>query len=120
MKVREYLLKLKEYSDVTFIKARARKDAHTPYYHPEYQTTPFWSAKTWLSDSNEKLMDSIVLNDKQMPIDWLSGFTWSGKVSSGDLKCLLVVGQEDFKLLYKSKEQRDSMEAYIEEKLDVK
>lgn len=120
MKVREYLGKLPESRHVTFIKARARKDAHTPYYHPEYQTTPLLSARGWLANSNEKLMDSIVLNDKQMPIDWLCGATWSGNVKNGLLKCILVVSQEDFELLYKSKEQRDSMEAYIEKQLDVK
>ena len=52
-------------------------------------------------------MDSIVLNDKQMPIDWLCGATWSGKVISGDLKCLLVVSEEDFELLYKSKDPKN-------------
>lgn len=120
MKVREYLEKLSENSNVTFIKARARKDAHTPFFHAEYQTTPIWRARDWFSFNNEKLLDSVVLNDKQMPIDWLSGATWSGNVKNGLLKCILVVSQEDFELLYKSKEQRDGMEAYIEKKLDVK
>lgn len=120
MKVKEYLEKLPENSNVTFIKARARKDAHTPFYHAEYQTTPIWRAKEWISFNNEKFLESVVLNDKQMPIEWLSGATWSGDVKSGLLKCLLVVSQEDFELLYKSKEQRDSTEEYIEKKLDVR
>ena len=40
MKVKDYLSRLNATQGVTFIKARARKDAATPYYHAEYQTTP--------------------------------------------------------------------------------
>ena len=117
MKVREYLNSLKPTGDVTFIKARARKDARTPFYHAEYQTTPIWKACEWMRGSNERLMDSVILNDKQMPIDWLSGAQWGALVKRGALKCLLVISQEDFELLYGGDEQRASMERYIESKL---
>lgn len=124
MKVKEYLERLAKsgrYSEVTFIKARAREDNGAPFYHAEYQTTPIWNVDEWLSPryNNGRLLDSVVLNDKQMPIDWLSGSNWSDLVKCGRLRCLLVVSQEDFALLYKSKEQRESMEAYIEKKLAI-
>ena len=44
MRVKEYLSKIPNNTSVTFIKARARKDASTPYYHAEYQTTPIYKA----------------------------------------------------------------------------
>lgn len=117
MKVKDYLKRISWDDDVTFINARAREDAHTPYYHPEYQTTPIRPAREWYS--NDKLMNSIVLNDRQMPIDWLSGAQWGNLVRRGDLKCLLIISQEDFALLYQGEEQRRSMEQYIDKMLDV-
>ena len=63
MTVREYLKDCNKYADVTFIKARARKDAHTPGYHAEYQTTPIRTLVEW-EESN--LMDYYILNDKQL------------------------------------------------------
>ena len=40
MLVKEFLSNKPDYKNVTFIKARARKDANTPFYHPENQETP--------------------------------------------------------------------------------
>lgn len=117
MKVKEYFKKMRPSDDVTFIKARAREDAHTPFYHAEYQTTPIRRVAEWEQGNNGKLLDSIILNDNQMPIDWLSGAMWGRQVKFGRLKCLLVISEEDFELLYRSKEQRDSMERFIEEKI---
>ncbi len=114
MKVKEYFERMNLHDDVTFVKARARKDANTPYFHPEYQTTPIHSVGTW--QTNEKILNSIILNDKQMPIDWLSGAMWGNAVKSGSLKCLLIISKEDFENLY-SKEQCDSIERFIEGQL---
>ena len=116
MKVRDYFKRLRPSDEVTFIKARARKDAHTPFYHAEYQTTPIWCVEDWDSENNNKILNSVVLNDRQMPIDWLSGAMWGELVKLGRLKCLLIISEEDFELLY-SKSQRDSMEHFIEGKI---
>ena len=118
MKVKDYLSRLNATQGVTFIKARARKDAATPYYHAEYQTTPARCVWEWKEGNAEKLMESVILNDRQMPIDWLSGATWEMSIKNGWLKCLLVIHPEDLYLLY-SKEQAAEIEKYIEGKLMV-
>ena len=97
MTVREYLELSKHKGQITFIKARARKDAHTPYYHCEYQTTPIFSVYE-LEDS--RLMDYIVLNHKQPPIDWLSGARWQGHFNKGFLASLLIISKEDLELRF--------------------
>ena len=117
MTVETYLKKIDPRYEVTFIKARARADAHSPFYHAEYQTTPLYYVNEWLGFNNERILKSVVLNDKQMPIDWLSGACWGNMVKIGRAKCLLIVSEEDFKLLYKSEEQRVGMEKFIEERL---
>lgn len=117
MKVKDYLKRIDWDHDVTFIKARAREDAHSPFYHAEYQTTPIRPAREWYQ--NDRLMESVVLNDRQMPIDWLSGAPWGNMVNCGSLKCLLIVSQEDFRLLYNRKEDRESMERYIDKRLNI-
>lgn len=119
MRLKEYLSKIKPYDDVTIIKARAREDARTPFYHAEYQTTPIYTASDWLKNTNENLLNGVILNDKQPPIDWITGSQWGQTVKAGRLKCLLVASQEDFALLVRSKEQRDSMEKYIDERIDI-
>ena len=121
MTVREYFEQIDPHYDVTFIKARARKDARSPYFHPEYQTTPIWRVSDWLDPryDNKKLLDSIILNDKQPPITWLCGVNWTNRIEIGSLKCLLVVSQEDFEELYPGKDQRKSMEQYIDKHMDM-
>lgn len=118
MKVREYLEKLNGHDQVTFIKARARKDAHTPFYHAEYQTTPINMASDWLNPNNDRLLNSVVLNDRQHPIDWLSGANWGNAFKGGWLKCLLIISKDDFELLI-PESQRESMEKHIESKMEV-
>ena len=88
MTVREYLKDCNKYADVTFIKARARKDAHTPGYHAEYQTTPIRTLVDW---EKSNLMDYYILNDRQCPIDWLSGAPWKVAFDNGRLISLLVI-----------------------------
>lgn len=119
MRVKDYLNKIGGSTDVTFIKARARKDSNTPGYHAEYQTTPIRMAYEWLDPNwnNKKLLNSIILNDKQPPIEWISGAKWSNDFNSGHLKSLLVISEEDMELLIPWKEQRDSMEEYIEKRI---
>ena len=111
MLVREFLKDIK--GQVTFIKARARKDAHTPFYHAEYQTTPIRFVGEWKNE----ILDYIILNDAQPPIDWLSGAPWKISFDRGCLTSLLVISPEDLELLYSSKEQRDHMIKFIDEKI---
>lgn len=113
MKVKDYLAQYPTAMQVTFIKARARKDANTPFYHPEYQTTPIRSIWEW--EGND-IMDYLILNDKQHPIEWLSGLGWGNSFNRGHLISLLVISQEDLDKLY-SKEQGQSLIQSIEEKI---
>lgn len=117
MKVREYLSKLGKNDDVTFIVARAVKDEHTPYYHEEYRTTPINPAWQWKDSS---LNECFILNDEQPPIDWLSGAKWIVPFKQGRLKSILVISEEDFALLYKSKEQRKRLIEFIDEEIAKK
>ena len=105
MLVKEFLSNKPDYKNVTFIKARARKDANTPFYHPEYQETPIRPACEWKGD----ICDYIMLNDAQAPIDWLSGCNWKKAFDRGELISLLVISAEDFELLFPDKEQRDDL-----------
>ena len=111
MTVKDYFKIIGKYDSVTFIKARARKDAHTPFYHPEYQVTPIRTVNEWCQCD---IVDYIILNDNQMPIDWLSGASWGNQVKRGSLKCLLVISRADGELLYNEK-QFAQTEKYIGE-----
>lgn len=112
MTVREYLGNCNK--KITFIKARARKDAHTPGYHAEYQTTPIRTFAEW---KNSNLMDYYILNHRQCPIDWLSGASWKVAFDNGWLISLLVISKEDLETLY-SKEGAASMIEYIDKKIN--
>lgn len=113
MTAREYLERFNQYQDVTFIKARARKDATTPGYHAEYQTTPIRTIADWKKSG---IMEYLVLNDKQCPIDWLSGAPWKGQFDRGHLISMLVISREDLELLYSS-EQAVGLIEYIDKKI---
>lgn len=118
MKVSEYLEKSGNIK-FTFIKARARKDSYSPMYHPEYQTTPLRYKGEWEEDGRgcDRILESIVLNDKQPSITWLSGADWNGQINMGLAKCLLIIHPDDFKLLIPGKQQREHMEAFIDKVL---
>jgi len=116
MRVKDFLHSINQNEMITFIKLRARKDAHSPFYHPEYQTVPLRTGWEWLDSENESLLNSVVLNDKQPPLGWKDD-GWQKQFSKGHLKCLLVVSQSDFELLYPSKEQREHSERFIEAKI---
>lgn len=115
MKVEEYIDMMDDsVTHLTFIKARARKDAHTPFYHPEYQTTPLFMT----SEVAEKdiLFGYIVLNDRMQSITWLSGADWNPWIRKGFTRCLLVISPEDMNLLY-SESQSKGMIEFIDKKL---
>lgn len=113
MTVREYLKNFDEYTKVTFIKARARKNAHAPGYHAEYQTTPIRTIKEWAGTS--RIMDYYILNHKQAPIDWLSGAPWNNDFEAGRLLSLLVISEEDLETMYPT--QGEGLITYIEKKI---
>ena len=113
MLVKEFLNNKPVYKNVTFIKARARKDANTPFYHPEYQETPIRPACEWKGD----ILDYIILNDAQTPIDWLSGCNWKDAFDRGELLSLLVISEDDFELLFPDKEQREDLIEYIDSQI---
>ena len=111
MRVKDYLEKIKKYDKVTFLVANAIKDENCPGYHAEYANTAICFASDLLK-SKCSLLNMIILNDKQPPIDWLSGAKWIPAYNAGHLKCLLVISEEDLELIYPT--QAEHMEAYIE------
>lgn len=113
MTVKEFIETYRKSNKITFIKARARKDAATPFYHAEYQTTPIFN----LYDKIGTLSDYIILNDAQPPIDWLSGAPWINQFKTGYLESLLIISPEDFELLYGGEEQRKHMIDFIDKKI---
>ena len=113
MKVKEYLEQYPAATQVTFIKAMSKKDANTPFYHSEYQTTPIHSIWEW---DGSDIMDYLILNNKQHPIEWLSGTGWGNWFNKGHLISLLVISQEDLDKLY-NKEQGQSLIKSIDEQI---
>ena len=115
MTVKEYFENhLKENDKVTFIVAKAEKDKTTPFYSPVYTTTPIRCVWEWLEVDN--VMNYIILNDKQPPIDWLSGAKWNNDFKRGNLTCMLVISRDELYTLY-SKEQANSMEKFIDNEI---
>jgi hypothetical protein len=106
MLVKEYLSNFNENTSVTFIKAVARKDADTPFYHEEYQTTPIRQVYEW---QNSPVMDFYILNHRQCPIDWLGGSQWANSFNKGHLISLLVISKEDIELLYSPKQAAETI-----------
>ena len=111
MKVKDYL-QTHEWSEVSFIIAKAVKDDNTPFYHPEYKTSALFHKFEDMSYYNEYL----ILNDKAMPLDWLSGSPWGNAVRSGWAKCLLVINWKDLTTLF-CEEQANSIIEYIDSKI---
>ena len=111
MTVKEFIETYKP-RELTFIKAVARKDTYSPAYHSEYQTTSILYPSEVSS-----LLEYIVLNDAQPPIDWLSGSPWIKRFEAGEMDSLLVISPEDFKLLYTGEDQRNNMIDYIDKQI---
>lgn len=116
MKVKEYLQligKTENSSDsLTFVISRAVKDDNTPYYHEEYRTTPIRSIWEWCESD---IMNYIVLNPTQPPIDWLTT-GWNNRYKRGDLMSMLVIPKEDLYLIYPQK-QADELIIFIDKKI---
>ena len=111
MKVKDYL-QTHEWSEVSFIIAKAVKDDKTPLFHSEYKTSSLFHHFEDISYYD----DYLILNDKAMPIDWLSGAPWGNEVRRGWAKCLLVINRKDLITLYGEK-QANSIIKYIDSKI---
>ena len=114
MKVKEYLNKLGDTYDITFIEAKALKSDTSPGYEVLYKT---WPINRVYDLKDSKVNDYIILNDRQCPIDWLSGAEWSKRFKKYWLECLLIISEDDFAKLYPNIEQKEHIETYIEEKI---
>ena len=108
MKVKVLFERLRKTESVRFIKAIARKDAYTPFYHAEYQTTPTRTVEDW---SNSSLMEYIILNDNQPQIEWLSG------AYDRSIKNMLIISEDDLAMIYKNEQQRNSIVETIERRI---
>lgn len=117
MKVKEYLEHLKVSNDVTFIIAKAEKYENVQSYYPVYKTTPIYKVSEW-KNNESGILDYVVLNNKQNPIDWLSGSRWNNQFEAGRLECILAIKQEELYTLYSNKEQADSLEKFIENEIN--
>lgn len=111
MKVKDYL-KTHKWSEISFIITKAVKDDATPFFHPEYKTSRLFHN----FDNISYYDDYLILNDKAMPIDWLSGAPWGNAVRKGEAKCLLIINREELITLY-SEDQANSIIEYIDSKI---
>lgn len=107
MLVKEYLNTLNVNQDVTFIKAVAQKSENSPFYDEVYQTTPIRQAHEW---ENSSIAEFYILNDKQCPIDWISGAMWKNSFNKGRLKSLLIISKEDIEKLYSPKQAAEMID----------
>ena len=113
MTVQEFIPRLNNKTrDVTFIVTKAVKDKYTPYYHAEYMTTPLFEVNEVKNGLTYK--DYIILNDNVSPIEWLSGATWTGLINMGVAKCMLIIKEDDLKLLTPDANQRAHMIKFID------
>lgn len=111
MKVKDYL-QTHEWSEVSFIIAKAVEDVTTPLFHPEYKTSSLLHHFEDISYYDNYL----ILNDKAMPLDWLSGATWGNAVRCGRAKCLLIINRKDLITLF-GEDQANSTIKYIDSKI---
>lgn len=109
MKVREYLQKFPEGTQVTFIKRVSVKDEGAPDYRAEYQTTPIRAGWEWLR--NGAICDCLVINADHPPIDAVGSRL--SHYRSGHLKCAMITTEAELRKLY-SEAQVQSMVAHYE------
>lgn len=114
MTVQEYLPRLNnKITYVTFLVAKAVKDEYTPFYHAEYKTTPLYS--TYEFKNAPAYKNYIILNDNANSIDWLSGANWNTLIKHGTAKCMVVIDEEDLKILHPDAKQRRQMINFIDD-----
>lgn len=114
MTVQEFIPRLNNKTTyVTFLVAKAVKDEYTPFYHVEYKTTPLYS--TYELKKVAVYKNHIILNDNANSIDWLSGVKWNTLIKHGTAKCMVIINEEDLKILYPDDKQRREMINYIDD-----
>lgn len=112
MNATEYLQKLPQNQQVTFVIARAVPDDATPFSHFEYRSTPIRGAWEWLQEGPSciKFGDKyIVINADHPPID-VTGM-WVRQYKNGHLSCAMLTTVSDLLDLY-SEEQAARMVEY--------
>ena len=108
MNAREYLEKLDQNSQVTFVIAHAVKDAASPFYHYEYKTTPVFTA--WEVLKGEWIDKYMVINSDHPPVD-ITG-TWHNWYKSGRLSCAMLTTESDLRTMYGEKQAADMIAYY--------
>lgn len=108
MKLREFLEEAGRNGTYTLIVQKAVKDERSPFYHPEYRTTPVYSVWEWLQGTG--IDKYIVIKRDHPPIDptgaWLN---WYNKNSLG---CCMVTTEQDLITQYGEKQGREMIEYY--------
>lgn len=108
MTVREYLKKHQNEASITFIRQKAVKDEHSPFYHSEYSTAPIYSAYEWAQ--HEKVCENLVINADHPPID--ANGMWGNWYKQGNLLCAMITTEEELIKMYGEKQGRDMIEHY--------
>lgn len=96
MKAKEFIQQL-PIGDVTFVIKKAVKDANSPFYHDEYETTSM--CKTWEFTRETWLDRYIVVNPDHPPVD-VTGH-WVNAWKRGFLRCMMITTEEDLARHYK-------------------
>lgn len=112
MTAREYLQKMINANQVTFIIEHAEKDEHSPFYHSAYTTTAIRGAWEWLEDFTW-IDHMLVINADHPPID-VTG-NWLRAYKAGHLHCAVVTTEDDIRRHYPNAEQAQRMIDYYKE-----
>lgn len=122
MTVKEYLSKLgfdleKSCQQICFVIGEVKED-RTIYY----RTSPLnliWEINSFSKKTtpNKDILNYKILNNKQPVVSWLSGANWNPGIESGRYMSLLVMSEEELTKYY-SKIQWESMERYIDAKIE--
>ena len=103
MTFKEFKEKLKnKQKDFNLITVSAVKDEHTPFYHAEYDDNhPILSAYDAYKSYDGKCWadDYIIVNPHQPPLFWASGVNWNNAFNNGRMECLIIISEENAKLL---------------------
>ena len=112
MLLKEWLQTKGKNEQATFIVEKVVKDEHTPFYHPEYRTTPIHSVWEWIE--GETASKFIVAKADHPPID-ITG-NWLQWYKEGKLLCAMVTTYESLFTRY-GKEQAEQMIKWYDEKV---
>ena len=111
MYVNEYLAKLPENQQVTFVIGRAVQEGALEFYHFEYRTAPVRAAWEWAL--KEETWDGyIVLNADHPPVSIEPA--WHNWYKKGHLSCALITTEADLRTMYSERQAADMIKYYHE------